>query len=69
MALLDINLGSETSLPVADRLKALGTPYLFATGYGEQARLPEAHAGVPVLQKPYTIENVARALGGLLSRG
>ena len=69
LAILDINLGSETSMPIADRLKAMGVPYLFATGYGEQARLPEAHAEAPVLQKPYTIENVARGLGGLLSRG
>lgn len=68
LAILDINLGSETSLPIADRLKAMGVPYLFATGYGEQARLPEAHAEVPVLQKPYTIENVARGLGGLLGK-
>ncbi|WP_454884540.1 HWE histidine kinase domain-containing protein [Sphingomonas oryzagri] len=69
LAVLDINLGSETSMPIADRLKAMGVPYLFATGYGEQARLPEAHGDAPVLQKPYTIENVARELSGLLSRG
>ena len=69
VAILDINLGSETSLPIADRLKAMGVPYLFATGYGEQAKLPEAHAEAPVLQKPYTIENVARGLGGLLAKG
>jgi len=68
VALLDINLGSETSIPIADRLKAMGVPYLFATGYGEQAKLPDAHSEAPVLQKPYTIENVARGLGGLLSK-
>ena len=65
-AILDINLGSETSLPVADRLHALGIPFLFATGYGEQAQLPAIHVGVPVLQKPYTIEGVAKALAALL---
>ncbi len=65
-AILDVNLGSETSLPIADRLHALGVPFLFATGYGEQAKLPAVHAGVPVLQKPYTIEGVANALAALL---
>jgi len=65
-AILDINLGGETSLPIADRLHALGIPFLFATGYGEQAQLPAIHAAVPVLQKPYTIEGVARALTALL---
>lgn len=66
LAILDINLGAETSLPIADRLRAAQVPFLFATGYGEQARLPEAHGDVPVLQKPYTIESVARAVAALL---
>ena len=30
----------ETSFPIADRLLELGIPFLFATGYGEQAQLP-----------------------------
>jgi light-regulated signal transduction histidine kinase (bacteriophytochrome)/CheY-like chemotaxis protein len=68
LAILDINLGAETSLPIADRLHAAGVPFLFATGYGEQARLPGAHADTPVLQKPYTIESVARAVAALLGR-
>lgn len=66
LAILDINLGTETSLTIADRLKALGVPYLFATGYGEQAQLPPAHAEALVLQKPYTGESIARAVATLL---
>jgi light-regulated signal transduction histidine kinase (bacteriophytochrome) len=66
LAVLDINLGDGTSYPVADRLKAMGVPYLFASGYGEQAQLPADHAGVRVVQKPYTIENLARAMAELV---
>jgi light-regulated signal transduction histidine kinase (bacteriophytochrome)/CheY-like chemotaxis protein len=66
VAILDINLGDRTSYPIADRLAALGIPFLFASGYGEQAQLPEAHAGRTVVQKPYTVENLARALEPLL---
>lgn len=66
LAILDVNLGDHTSFAIADRLKALGIPYLFATGYGEQAQLPEAHRDRIVLQKPYTLENVARVLPQLL---
>jgi light-regulated signal transduction histidine kinase (bacteriophytochrome)/CheY-like chemotaxis protein len=62
LAVLDINLGDRTSFPVADRLNSLGIPYLFATGYGEQAMLPELHRNVPVVQKPYTMANLARGL-------
>lgn len=66
-AALDINLGDGTSYPVADRLAALGIPFLFASGYGEQAQLPAEHADRIVIQKPYTIENLARALATLLA--
>lgn len=66
IAVLDVNLGQETSLSVADRLRAEGIPYVFATGYGEQLRLPEEHGGVPVIQKPYTITSIAAALADAL---
>ena len=67
VAMLDINLGDKSSFPIADRLDQLGIPFLFASGYGEQAHLPAAHAERTVVQKPYTIENVARALERLLT--
>lgn len=68
VAMLDINLGDRTSYAVADRLDELGIPFIFASGYGEQAQLPEKHAHRTIVQKPYTLENVARALDGLLHR-
>ena len=61
-ALLDVNLGAETSFPVADRLRADGVPYLFLTAYGEQLRAPAAHAGALVLQKPFTAPQLAAAV-------
>jgi light-regulated signal transduction histidine kinase (bacteriophytochrome) len=66
-AVLDINLGDRTSFPIADRLSDLGVPFIFASGYGEQASLPMEHRGRQVLQKPYTLENMARALIELLN--
>ena len=65
-AMLDINLGDRASYPIANRLMELGVPFMFATGYGEQANLPMEHRGRMVLQKPYTLENVARAIDTLL---
>ena len=66
MALLDINLGEESSFPIADRLLARKTPFLFATGYGggELADIG-AHADVPIVQKPYTIEGITAGLARL----
>jgi light-regulated signal transduction histidine kinase (bacteriophytochrome)/CheY-like chemotaxis protein len=66
LAMLDINLGDRNSFAIADRLRELGVPFIFATGYGEQAQLPEEHRTRTVVQKPYTMENVARALDGLV---
>ncbi|MHA6722751.1 HWE histidine kinase domain-containing protein [Sphingomonas sp. RS2018] len=68
MAMLDINLGDRNSFPVADRLLELGVPFLFATGYGEQAQLPDQHRARRVVQKPYTLENVARATAEMLGK-
>ncbi|MBR0659760.1 response regulator [Neoroseomonas oryzicola] len=51
-AVLDLNLGGENSLAVADALQARGIPFLVATGYGS-AGLPQTHRHVPVLPKPY----------------
>ncbi|WP_185983448.1 GAF domain-containing protein [Aureimonas mangrovi] len=66
VAMLDINLGDRNSFPIADRLTELGIPFLFASGYGEQAQLPSEHRERPIIQKPYTLENIARALDRLL---
>ncbi|HEY0627544.1 MAG TPA: HWE histidine kinase domain-containing protein [Allosphingosinicella sp.] len=66
IAMLDINLGDQTSFAIADRLHELNIPFLFATGYGEQAQLPPDHKARTVVQKPYTLENVARALPELV---
>ena len=61
-ALLDINLGAESSLPVGYRLKELGVPFMFATGYGERAPLPAELSDAPIVQKPYTRELIEKAL-------
>ncbi len=66
VAILDINLGDQTSFGIADRLTELGVPFFFASGYGEQASLPMQHRSTPVVQKPYTTHNIANAIEDLL---
>ena len=67
LALLDVHLGDQTSFPVAERLRAIGVPFIFTTGYGERMSLPEDLSHSAVLQKPYTREGIASAVAGLLS--
>lgn len=64
-AILDVNLrGGETSWPVADALAERGVPFLIATG-GSGDAVDPAHKGRPVLQKPFTMDGVSRALDAL----
>lgn len=60
VAMLDINLNGEASLPVADWLKAVGTPFIFSTGYGAEGCGP--HRDVPLVTKPYRAIDLERAL-------
>lgn len=66
LAILDINLGPTNSFAVAEELRKRGTPFVFATGYGEGAELPEALAGVPIVRKPYSRNAIVAALGSLI---
>ena len=61
VAILDVNLAGQPVFPVAERLVARGTPIVFATGYGRSG-LPEEWQSRPVLQKPYTMDEVAACL-------
>ncbi len=61
-AVLDLNLAGETSTPVADVLARRGVPFVVATGYGAGG-LPQGHAGVPVLAKPYDPDDLTSTLG------
>lgn len=60
--LLDVNLGSEKSFEVAERLAALGVPFAFATGYGESDTFPDHFAAAAIVSKPYTLDTLRQAL-------
>lgn len=66
-AVLDLNLGAETSLPVADALAARGVPFIFATGYGGSAFSDGIHAGRIAVSKPYSLGDLRRACAQALS--
>ncbi|EQB17794.1 response regulator [Novosphingobium lindaniclasticum] len=60
-AVLDVNLGDEEAFPVADELTARGIPFVFATGYGDDAvalRFP----GVTTCSKPLDVQAMLRVL-------
>jgi CheY-like chemotaxis protein len=61
LALVDVNLAGEISFPAARLLRAQGTPFVFTTGYGASA-LEGTDFQVPVLQKPFGKDDLARAI-------
>lgn len=61
VALLDVNVHGETAFPAADALKRQDVPVGFASGYGG-AGLPPEWADAPVLQKPFTRDQLAGVL-------
>ncbi|SDE61256.1 HWE histidine kinase domain-containing protein [Limimaricola pyoseonensis] len=67
LALLDVNLGNETSTPVAEALTAHGVPFVLATGYGATEAIAEAFPGAPVIKKPYTKRSLQAGFTRLLS--
>ncbi|MFI4973603.1 MAG: response regulator [Caulobacterales bacterium] len=64
-AVLDVNLGGQPVFAVADALRERGVPAIFCTGYGGGG-LREVDRGAPLLQKPFRVGDLARALGAAL---
>lgn len=67
-AVLDVNLGRETSEPIAERLKQNGVPFMFATGYNEGQAALKARFGVPILAKPFTAKAFIAEVDALVNK-
>ncbi|MFW5661426.1 MAG: PAS domain-containing protein, partial [Oceanicaulis sp.] len=65
LAVLDIDLGDQTSEAVAEALNARATPYVVVTGLTPERR-PEAMAAAPALSKPVDHHVLTRTLQALL---
>lgn len=61
-ALLDVDLGFETSFDVAAQLRERGIPFAFVTGYGDNLAVPPAFVGTPRLLKPHSEESLREIL-------
>jgi CheY-like chemotaxis protein len=67
-AVLDINLGFENSLGFAASLRAANTPFVFASGYGEQRMTGESLLAELTVSKPYDRDSLQSAIALTLSR-
>jgi DNA-binding response OmpR family regulator len=65
LAVLDVNINGEMSLPLAERLRQRGVPVVLASGYELQRReLPDKAVCV---SKPYTEEALKAAISAAVS--
>ena len=60
-AILDVKVHGCLSYPVATELKERSIPFIFATGYGDGSH-PDEFKSVPTIAKPYSAEEIGRAL-------
>lgn len=62
IAILDINIGEDTSLDLARRLRAESIPFFFASGYGEDEGLGADLTGSLIVRKPYGKRDLQKAI-------
>ena len=67
-AVLDFEVGAETSEPIALAAKARNVPFLYLSGYSEHDERFSRWPGIPVLVKPLSAEEVARGIEATLSK-
>jgi CheY-like chemotaxis protein len=64
--MLDVRLGAELSSDIASKLLKTNVPFIICSGY--DIKLPGMN--IPVLDKPYTVEGLGKALAlALVHRG
>lgn len=67
-ALLDVNLGSDNSFPIATELKSRGVPFVFLTGYDLAEAFPPDLVDIPRLRKPVNPRDLKSVLAGFAER-
>jgi DNA-binding response OmpR family regulator len=68
VAVLDINLGGETSEPVAQKLRESDKPFVVLSGYSTDNKLPW-FGGARVLSKPLRMDDLVAALRSCTGAG
>jgi len=67
-AVLDFSLADGPAIAVAEALTALQVPFVFATGHGDNGAIPAPYRHVPIVRKPYSVEDLVTNLNAVLRR-
>lgn len=66
LAILDFNLGDNTSENIAELLLKLKIPFLFTTGYSDRTLIPEKLRDITIVRKPISDSAIAAAINSVL---
>lgn len=69
IAILDLMLNDESTLPFAESLRSRGIPFVFASGYADDYDRFARFSGVPVISKPYNPEELVGAIAQAAKAG
>ena len=64
IAILDVNLGSKSSVPIAEELQRRGVPFAFATGHSRE-HLDPRFFDTHVIAKPFDERSIDAAIKAL----
>ena len=64
-ALMDVHIRGERVFPLCELLETRGVPFILTSGYADW-QMPEKLEDRPRLLKPYTLQQVEKALAALL---
>jgi CheY-like chemotaxis protein len=67
-AILDLNVAGQMVFPLAEELQRRNVPFIFATGYDDDA-IPPAYAQVQRFAKPASDTEIASALLDVVGHG
>jgi DNA-binding response OmpR family regulator len=66
VAVLDFELGAESSEPIAEVVRARKVPFLYLSGYSEHDGRFGRWSGIPILTKPLSAAQLARGIRDIL---
>jgi CRP-like cAMP-binding protein len=69
VAVVDIDLHGESSLPICQQLKSRDIPFFFLTGYDQRHEIPQEFKGRKLVSKPVDDRELGTALWGIASTG
>jgi CheY-like chemotaxis protein len=67
-AVLDFELGAQTSEPIAEAARARNIPFLYLSGYSEHDDRFSRWPGIRVLAKPLSAARIARGIQDVLEK-